>query len=92
MNVGGRAHVAIVGYRPGAAVVIGVPVVRVAVVDRWDDVDVRWWPRASVGVNVGVGVDLGVGVFGVEEREHRGWDHDHDHDHGWGHGGGHGRK
>jgi hypothetical protein len=92
MNVGGRAHVAIVGHRPGAAVVVGVgaPVVRVAVADRWDDVDLRWWPRASVGVNVGVGVDVGVGVFGVEEHEHdhRGWDHDH----GWGHGGGHGRK
>ena len=81
MNVGGRAHVAIVGHRPGAAVVVGVgaPVVRVAVADRWDDVDLRWWPRASVGVNVGVGVDVGVGVFGVEEHEHdhRGWDHDH---------------
>jgi hypothetical protein len=77
-NVGGRPHVAIVGYRPGTAVVVGVgaPVVRVAVVDRWDEVDVRWWPRASV--NAGVGVGIGVGVFGVEVDE----DHEGDHDHG----------
>jgi hypothetical protein len=97
VNVGGHPHVAIVGYRPGAIVAVGVgaPVVRVAVVERWDDVDVRWWPRASVNVNVGVG------LFGVEDEDHEGdhdhgrhlgWDKDHkqDHDRGWGLG--HGRK
>jgi hypothetical protein len=99
VNVGGRPHVAIVGYRPGAVLVVGVgaPVVRVAVVERWEDVDVRWWPRVNVGVNVGVGVGVGVGVFGVEDEDHegdhdhgrhRGWDHDHDRGFGWG---GHGR-
>jgi hypothetical protein len=95
VNAGGHPHVAIVGYRPGAVVVVGVgaPVVRVAVVERWDDVDVRWWPRASVNVNVG--------FFGVEDEDHegdhdhgrhRGWDHDRDEDHDRGWGLGHGRK
>jgi hypothetical protein len=100
VNVGGRPHVAIVGYRPGAVVMVGVgaPVVHVAVVERWDEVDVRWWPRAAV--NVGVGVNVGVPLFGVEVDEdnegdhdhgrHRGWDHDHDHGGGWGPGWGHG--
>jgi hypothetical protein len=85
--------VAIVGYRPRAVVVVGVgaPVVRVAVVERWDDADVRWWPGASVNVNVGVG------LFGVEGADHEG-DHDHgrhlgwDHDHKEDHDRGHGRK
>jgi hypothetical protein len=90
VNVGGYPHVAVVGYQPGAIMVVGVgaPVVRVAVVDRWDDVDVRWWPRVNV-------VGVGVRVFEVEDEDHegdhdnglhRGWYHDHDRGWGWGHG------